>query len=90
MQFMKMKRSENLDSKKLLGIDKIWNVRNPEVKNLKSRVEVIKIKSFLTNIDIFHLKNYALNVTVFMEKFTFSCFFLNSVFGHNFIIITVF
>ena len=51
VQFMKVKRSENLDAKKLLRIDKIRNVGNPKVKNL------IKIKSFLTNIDIFHLKN---------------------------------
>ena len=29
---MKVKRSENLDAKKLLRMDKIWYVRNPVVK----------------------------------------------------------
>ena len=28
---MKVKRSENLDEKKLLRIDKMWNVANTEV-----------------------------------------------------------
>ena len=28
---MKVKRSENLNEKKLLRIDKMWNVGNPEV-----------------------------------------------------------
>ena len=29
---MKVKRSENLDAKKLVRIDKMWNVGNPEVR----------------------------------------------------------
>ena len=29
---MKLKRSENLDAKKLARIDKMWNVGNPEVR----------------------------------------------------------
>ena len=32
MKFMKVKRLENLDAKKLAIIDKMWNDGNPEVK----------------------------------------------------------
>ena len=37
---MKVKISENLDAKKLVRIDKMWNVGNPEVR--KSEKVMIK------------------------------------------------
>ena len=38
-KFMKVKRSENLDAKKLARLDKMWNVGNPEVKTFE-KVEI--------------------------------------------------
>ena len=32
VKFMKVKRLENLDAKKMARIDKMWNDGNPEVK----------------------------------------------------------
>ena len=39
MKFMKVKRSENLDAKKLARIDKMWTDGNPEVST-SEKVEI--------------------------------------------------
>ena len=39
MRFMKVKRSENLDAKKLARIDKMWIDGNPEVRT-SEKVEI--------------------------------------------------
>ena len=46
VQFMSVKRSENLDAKELLRIDKIWIEGNPEDTISKPKKLGLNIRSF--------------------------------------------